>query len=285
MIICPTHGIVFVHIPKCAGTAVRSQISRCDPAMVEMARLMTHPVLGRIDAGHVPLHHLRDHFPEPWAALQEMDSFAVLRDPVDRFGSALRQILWQYDDHRPMTLIPPEELRDRALALLPEIAAQIPAPSHKMIFFARQKSFTHLDDRQVVRHLVPLGLVPDFIAHLSRRTGMAMDTGARANQNVDLRFKGLGQLPFQINAFLRARLPRGLHARIKGAALGVLASKNSAARESGLLDLPEIRDFVAEHYAEDIALYRAALEDRLRLRAWLQAAPEAAPQIQAGAAG
>jgi hypothetical protein len=282
MIICPTHNFVFVHIPKCAGTSIRSQIARCDPDQISMARPGPHPELGTIDYGHVPLDQLREHFPERYAAVRDMDAFAVVRDPLVRFGSALRQMLWQYE-RRPMTLIPANELREKTLRILDRVATEIEAPSAPYIFFIRQDRFVYDQSEQVTRHLIPLELVPEFIGYLSRRTGVPMETGARANQNIDLRVKGpVGKLAFGVNHVLRATLPQDLHARIKDHALLLLSTKRSAAEAAGLLDLPEVRDFVAEHYAQDTTLYGQVMANRNGLKAELEAGR--LPRAQAGAA-
>lgn len=269
MIICPTHRFVFVHIPKCAGTSVREQISLCDPEQVVLEGVGSHPVLGRLDQVHIPLDLLRRHFPEHYASVRDLDSFAVVRDPLARFGSALRQALWQYGK-RPMTLIPPEEVRETTLNMLERIAAEGDAPSHRLVHFTRQERFVLDEGRQVTRYLIPLDLVPDLIGYLSRRTGVAMQTGARANRNVDLRLKGpLGRLAVQANHVLWKTLPRSVHRSVRDAALKVLSTRKSAAETAGVLDLPEVRDFVAEHYAGDIRLYRAVAARRDEIRAGL----------------
>ena len=64
LIISDRFGFAFVHIPKCAGSTVREQIRRIDPECFEMAGRRMHPDLGKIDAMHLPLDILRDHFPE-----------------------------------------------------------------------------------------------------------------------------------------------------------------------------------------------------------------------------
>ena len=268
MIISPKHQFVFVHIPKCAGTSVRTQLLKSDPEAIALGKLGMHPELGQIDYGHIPLHQLRQHFPDYYQNLQDYTSFAVVRDPLERFGSALRQVLWQYEE-RPMTLIPPNELRAKVLDMLDRIAAEIDAPSAPFIFFARQESFIFDEGRQIVDHLIPVDLVGAFIAHMAMRTGTAMDTGMRANQNVDLRFKRLGGLAYRANGFLRARLPLGLHTRIRKVALAMLASKQDAASASGVLDLPEVRAFVAEHYQRDTAIYNAVIARRGELETGL----------------
>lgn len=266
MIICPNQNFAFVHIPKCAGTSVRSQILRCDPDYIEQARVGRHPALGTIDYGHIPLDQLRQYFPENYASVRDMDSFAVLRDPLARFGSALRQILWQYEK-RPMTLIPYNELRETTLKMLDRVATEIDAPSAPYIFFMRQRRFVEDDGRLVTRYLIPLDLVPDFIGYLSRRTGTPMEAGARANQNVDLKVKGpVGKFAFGVNHVLRTTLPPGLHARIKDGALRLISTKRSAAEAAGILDMPEVQNFVAEYYVDDVRLYESVVAHRQEIR-------------------
>jgi hypothetical protein len=272
MIICPTRGFVFVHIPKCAGSSVRSQVRRCDADHISMGDVAVHPVLGRIDYGHVPLGALHAHFPDAYAAVRDLPAFAVLRDPLERFGSALRQMLWRYEK-RPMTAIPSAELRETTLRMLDDIAADLArvagdphaVPSHKLVFFARQEGFVFdlgLESRpRLVEHALPMELVPDLIAHLGRRSGVSLDAGARANQNVDLKIRALGGPAYAVNGMLRRVLPERLHARVKAAALGLLSSGRSAADASGVLDMPEVRAFVAEHYIRDTVLHTDALKN------------------------
>lgn len=257
MIISPRHGFVFVHVPKCAGTSIRTQIAECDPDHVALAKTGVHPELGMIDYGHVSLSRLRMHFPEHYAALERLPAFAVIREPLARFGSALRQVLWQYEK-TPMTLIPPATLRARTREIIDRVAAEIEAPSHQMIFFARQTDFVFDGDRRLVDHLVPIDEVGAFLSYLGRKTGTPMDAERRSNQNVDLRYKWLGPVAYRANDVLRRRLPLGLHGRIKDAALGLLARKGSAAETSGVLEMAEVREFVAEAYAGDAELYATA---------------------------
>lgn len=59
-------GILFIHIPKNAGTSI------------------SHALYGR-EIGHHPIAWYRDRFPH---SLAEIPSFALIRDPVSRFVSA-----------------------------------------------------------------------------------------------------------------------------------------------------------------------------------------------------
>ena len=112
------------------------------------------------------------------------------------------------------------------------------------------------EGQQITRNLIPLDLLPEFIGYLSRRTGVPMETEVRANQNVDLKVKGpVAKLAFGVNHVLRATLPQRLHARIKEATLKVLSTKHSAAETSGVLDLPDVKAFVAEYYSADTEIF------------------------------
>lgn len=270
MIISPRHRFVFVHVPKCAGTSVRTQMVKCDPGHIAMGEVGTHPVLGQIDFGHVPLPILRQHFPEEYAYLERFTSYAVVRDPLERFGSSLRQMLWRYHQ-RPMTLIPAEELRALTLTVLDDVAGELDNLSSRFIFFARQRDFIFDGDRRMVDHLIPLPLVPDLIAHLGRITGTPMEAGTRSNQNVELRFKAIGGLAYRVNDILRRTLPLDIHARIKDGALRLLSARTSAAEASGILDMPEVRAFVERHYAADAEIHRKAMAGAETLRRDLQA--------------
>jgi hypothetical protein len=270
MLISPKHRFVFVHIPKCAGTSVRHQLRACDPDHIFLGRPGDHPVLGRIDYAHIPLAQLRAHFPEHYASLRDFEAFALVRDPLDRFGSALRQIMWQYEK-RPMTLIPPEELRTQTLRMLDRIATEIDAPSHPYIFFARQSDYLFDQGAQIVDHVLPIALVPDLLDYFAHRTGVALDRDRRSNQNVELRFKRLGGLAYAANRTVRAILPAALHTRIKARALGLIAKKQTAAEASGILDLPEVQDFVTAHYAHDQQVFAAVMAQKDSLQAGLKA--------------
>ncbi len=269
MIISPQHQFAFVHIPKCAGTSVRHQLRQCDPDHIFLGRPGDHPVLGQIDYAHIPMAQLRDHFPEYFTDVQRYDAFALVRAPLDRFGSSLRQLMWQYEE-RPMTLIPRDELRETTLRLLDEVAAQIDNPSYQYIFFTRQSDYIFAGEEQVIDHVLPIALVPEIMDYFSARTGVALDRERRSNQNVELRFKSIGGLAYGVNRFVRRALPAGLHSRIKGAALKLIARKQTAAEASGLLDMPEVQDFVAEHYARDAQIFQTIAGQTENLRSQLQ---------------
>lgn len=257
MIIAERYGFAFIHIPKCAGSSVRQQIEAYDDEAGFFARVKPHPVLGRADYGHFTLAQLRAYFPGHIERLQKLETYAIVRDPLQRFGSALRQTLWMYDK-RPMTLIPPAELRDAVRRIIDEIDADFEQLPHQHVFFTPQRDYVYEGDTRFVRYVFPIEATDRFIAAISERVGAPLDAGRRANQNVELRVKALGPALFRVNDLLRWAMPRVAHDRLKRAALSVVARKESAAEASGVTEMPEVRDFVRARYAADAALHRAA---------------------------
>jgi len=261
MILCPTYGFAFVHVPKCAGSSVRRQIEACDPENTVFGRVGQHPVLGKIDYGHIPLSVLREHFAETYDFLLRNDCYAVVRDPLARFGSAVRQTLWAYQK-KPMTLYSRQELREETARIMEDLAKDIDALPHRLTFFQRQQDFIRDRDQTVVQNVYAIDHVDQLLEEIGARVGQQLDPQMRANQNVSLRYKSIGGIAYRINDLLFRYAPKGLHETVKKAALPVLAKKKDAASESGILDLPEVRAFVADHYAIDSEIYRDALAAR-----------------------
>ncbi len=80
MIISDKHQFAFVHIPKCAGTSLRSILQHFDDRGSKFTgRVDHHTELGELDYVHIPLFALREHFRPEFEAVQQYWSFAVVR--------------------------------------------------------------------------------------------------------------------------------------------------------------------------------------------------------------
>jgi hypothetical protein len=260
MIIAERHGFAFVHIPKCAGSSLRQQIEVFDEENSFFSRVKHHPVLGPVDYGHFTLAELREHFPDRYEKLLRLDCYAVARDPLDRFGSALRQTLFMYDK-RPMTLIPRPELINTARRVVDELDASFDRLPTRYVFFTPQTRYVFDQGERVVTRVYPIEATSRFIAEIAARIGAPLDTGRRSNQNVDLKVKALGPALFRVNAALKAILPDSTHAGLRRLVLPLVARKESAASALRLADEAFVQDFVSARYADDLALHRDALRE------------------------
>jgi len=94
MIISDKHEFAFIHIPKCAGTSIRSMITEADPERFQLwgwRWLPRHQRYG--DAAHMPLIDLP---PELLNQVRAFRAVAIVRDPLDRFFSCVEQHFSQH---------------------------------------------------------------------------------------------------------------------------------------------------------------------------------------------
>lgn len=259
MIISDRHRLAFVHIPKCAGSSVRRQIAAFDDAGGAFADVRPHDGLGWIDHGHIPLAVLQSHFPEVLEKLRAYTTYALIRDPLARFGSALRQTLHFYEGRTPAEMSA-AELRGHTERLIARLRAGEAPLDPKLIFFARQTDFVDLDGERIADRLFPVERTADLIRELSQRLGTPLDPERRANRDLSFRLPALVRPAYALNALFFRHAPPWLHERIKRAVVPLLTRGTSATRQLGLTEDRTVRDFVADHYAADIRLHRSLVD-------------------------
>ena len=91
MIIDHSLGLVFLHVPKCAGTALRNAWQdAADRRMESFFDFGFDPVLQRqVDLAHQPLMDLRHR--REWRFLRRYHVVACIRHPYQRLASACRE--------------------------------------------------------------------------------------------------------------------------------------------------------------------------------------------------
>jgi hypothetical protein len=257
LIISDRFGFAFVHIPKCAGSTVREQIQRLDPDSFELAGRQAHPELGKIDAMHLPLDILREHFPDVFARLRATHSYALTRDPRDRFRSSVSEYLKTYH-HKRLSEFDAAELRGALDEIMAALAARPPLLPLRYVHFTPQERYVRLDGETVISRRYALEDIGAFFADLGRRTGASFDAGARANQDFAFRFKGSERWLWRANQTLKEVLPYAAYQGVKRRLKPLLVREKPAAVDD-VFTSAEVRDFVREFYAADIALHQ---EDR-----------------------
>lgn len=256
MIICDRHEFAFVHIPKNAGSSVRRQIREYDDCKGLFSDVQPHERLGRIDFGHIPLATLRAEFPAELEKLRAYTAYAVIRNPLERFGSSLRQTLHFYEGKLPAEMTA-EEIRTHTARLIARLRANPEPLDPQLIFFARQIDFVDLDGERITDRLYPLERVSALIEDISRRVGVPLDTQRRANRDLSFRSRALIRPAYAVNDLFFRHAPAWLHEGVKRAVVPLLTHRGSATQRLGVTEDAMVKDFVSEHYAADIALYRS----------------------------
>lgn len=166
------HRFFFVHIPKCAGRSIGKAIEpvvrfpkreMAQDTGLSVAEIQTHlkvlhydhPVLGPLDPYHIPLPPLRKHFPRTFDLVETSASFAVVREPRDRFLSALTQRMKEYLGYTSFRL-EDQVVRDEAKAVCEWLDGRNVFTDMEYVHFTRQIDYVEVDGRRVVDRVFPM---------------------------------------------------------------------------------------------------------------------------------
>ncbi|KPP97788.1 sulfotransferase family 2 domain-containing protein [Marinobacter sp. HL-58] len=263
MIISEKHRFVFVHIPKCAGTSIRNPLTPFNEwQLAGPPWQKKNSVLGTLDYGHIPLFTLRHHFPAEFEAVRDYWSFAVMRDPFDRFASSVSQRLRMYSD-QPIQKRSLDEVRlviDESIDYL----SRQPREGHLLppeyIHFQKQVDYIQLDGVRVLDTIYTVNEINDLLLDVGRRVGQNLgEPGTeggvtQANRTVVFRNDLLRRV-IETARPLTDRLGKVLPESVKQQ----VRERVYVPRDQRMKDLFEADDvqaFVLDYYADDIALCR-----------------------------
>ncbi len=256
MIICAAHDFGFVHIAKCAGSTIRQQLRDRDDLQGRFSRTIRHPELGLINGQHVPLATLRDHFPEDFAALRRVTSYAVTRAPFDRFVSGISQLI------RDRIGEPGEMSQDQILATARGVIDYLQAtpglPDRTHILFARQCDYTDLDGERVITHVYAMEHMDALMNRLEAQHGLSLMRDQTWNPTVTYRFRALTGPLKTLKDKSRRVLPLKAYVAARDVGIRLFTRKGAPKLSEALSSASDIQAFVEDYYAADRTLYRAA---------------------------
>ncbi len=253
MIINKAHDFGFVHIPKCAGSTIRQQLRDLDDMGGRFYHTMTLPDLGKINANHILLSVLDRHFPEDLARLRDVTSYAILREPMDRFKSAVAQHLRAHV--REAAEMSEPEIRTETDKIIDALRDD---PDQKVIrntIFYRQSDYVFLHGERIIDHLYPMDDMGPLFDRIARVHGLTIERDRVWNPTVTYRLPGSSGGLKRIKDRARKVLPTRTYAAVRDLGIKVFTTKGVPKLDSVLDGSSTVRDFVAEHYAGDIALY------------------------------
>ena len=258
MILSDRYAFVFVHIPKCAGTSVRAAVEPYHDADARFLKTVEeHPDLGPLDYRHMPLHILAQVDAEAFAKLGQYQSYALVRDPLQRFRSAMAQRAKMYlgDELAQMKDAQLTAEIDKTISYLMSEPSVI---RPEFIHFARQSDFIMSGDQQLVENVFPVERVDLLGAALAHRIGLAELPVAKANETKVFRVPALKRVLKAGSAMTKRIMPKGAHDAIRLAARHRMMKPVAQATPSAFLS-DQVTNFVVEYYAQDARLHAQAL--------------------------
>lgn len=256
MIISDNHRFAFVHIPKCAGVSVKRPLRAIDTTQGYFSRIGEHAEMGRIHLAHITLRDLAQHFPDETAKLHDYRAFAVVRDPSERFLSALFQRLREFR-HFNQSEITRGRIEQEAAEVIRYLESAPERLDLEHVHFNRQSDYVFHGGKRVVDDIFPIERMADIIAYVADRTGIAVEE-ERRNRSTEVRFAAVRPLVRLLRRPYAALVPYALRNRVRtrlvGAGIYGDVDTRKMIRAGGYID-----GFVRSYYAEDFELHAASL--------------------------
>jgi hypothetical protein len=256
LIIDDTHKTAFVHVPKCGGTTISVQFGELDSYGGDFRVKGVHPVLGAIHYAHIPLRFLARCYPEQFGKVRTYQSFALSRDPHDRFASATFQRLAEFRGVAKIDVTLQRALSE-ARSVMDWLTLRGPFCDLEYIHFSRQADYVSLDGERIVDDVFALEDISDLTAELGRRCHIHFDPERRENTNFASKSRLLSVLHVAKPIYSRLT-PWAFRERLLywGKRWNILSPQSLY---DDFRRDPRINDFVETYYAEDLALHRSAL--------------------------
>lgn len=258
-IISAQNNFVYVHIPKCAGMSISLglQSALADTSETDIwleGEIIEHPVIGSIMPAHKPLQMLAEHFPNELRTYQESECFAVVRDPWQRFPSAVQQYLREFRRVR-MEEMSSAELDKEVMNIISVMEERPIYPGVDYVHFLRQRDFLFLGNKKIIDHVYGIEQITKMSEHMSRVLNRRVDLADRVNTSappVGILYKSLAK----IGRSAKKGIPLSSYKAIKRYIRKTFTPKQ--------VELPDVFkathvvDFVKGFYADDIEIYRDA---------------------------
>ena len=258
MIVSDRFGFVFIHIPKCAGTSVREALRDFQEAAPQfLEKVGHHPVYGRIDFTHLPLNVLADIAPTSFEKLRTYETYAIVRDPMQRFQSAVSQHVKVYKK-RGIAQFDRTELEAEINNVISYLLATPQVINPEFIHFSRQSDFVFFGEEQLIQNIYALDRLGDLAQAIAERTGTLSLTFGHENKTRIFRYQSLKEIAQISNQHVKRFMPGPIHRWIRQSARGVMMKP----RDKMILPAfrtKAVQTFVNEYYAKDYVLHHKAL--------------------------
>lgn len=202
--------------------------------------------------GHLPLWVIEKYYPNEFEVIQNSWSCAIVRDPEERFRSALAQRMRQFLGE-DLVSIGEVRVKECIHDVLRHLEAYPDLPQAEFCHFTRQVDFVDLGGVPVVNSIFKLEQLSDLVSELNRRTGGA---GEIAHLNAT-EFNSAGTLGVVARASWKATnsfLPVWARSELRKRVRPLVMKSVTKGDDFHIMD-EEVSEFVRDYYAADFALF------------------------------
>ena len=273
MLICKRADIAFVQIPKNGSKSIRQALldsfgldhgpvsrdlgwteAQFDDAYARGQKSYL-PALGDNNLDHITLPGYRDHLPQAYAALRAAHSFAMIREPRDRFLSALLQRLGQFRDMKAIRATDPVVVEE-ARHVCDWLDGKTYFHDREYIHFTRQIDYVDLDGERIITAIFPINRTDQIENWIETLTGVPISI---AHEHARREPKSLGKVLYPPLRYLGKRVvSRKLRQTVYPLWRNSPLFANAANSYEKVHLGPDVEQFIARFYADDARLYEEA---------------------------
>jgi Sulfotransferase family len=158
MIVSHAKRFIFLHVPKCAGTSFRDALKAYHDDAENFWYRRNDPYFGcEVDYAHMRLWELHALFPRIFDAMAHYETLALVRNPYERFISALAQHLTAFHQNLDYYAADKEILRGYAERFIEqELRIERVLGNARFVHFSFQTWYIALGELRLARHVLPI---------------------------------------------------------------------------------------------------------------------------------
>jgi hypothetical protein len=257
LIISNKYKFSFIHIPKCAGSHIKNALQQFNDGENYTKRIGALNNIENVDFAHLPLKFLKNNIPHEYEKLCEFETYAIVRDPEERFYSAFSQYVKK--KHRvgvkDLDIIQLKIYLNDVICWLKDNGELEIYPS-EFIYFMPQCKFIFCDNQQIVKGLYFIDDLDVFVKDLESYLGTEIrldDKGVGSNKTVEYR-SPIVKLIFNRRVRIMLRKVKKLIPRSSLLFLMNIIYKPSKGDWSLVLKNEEITKTITDIYKQDYTL-------------------------------
>ena len=190
-----------------------------------------------------------------------MASYAIVREPFDRFQSSVAQYL-RARVGEPGTLST-GEITQAVDQIFAGILADPEGRDIRNTVFFRQIDFVYLNGAKSIDHVYAMDDMDGFFERLETRHGLTLERDQVWNPTVTYRWAGSRGMLNRGKDLARKVLPMRSYAMLRDLGIKVFTQKGVPKLEETLMSSDRVTDFVKDYYASDLVLYHAVRDGQV----------------------